>query len=371
MRKLIRPLLFLIAIIMLLSSCATWITVPYLQPSVIDMGGYRNLALASVIPYKGYVTPSGWVHGADIRAAARHIYSGYSASTAVSVARYATDQLYSTLSSTGFFNILPPEATDSVLDLGSYGLDISAEFRDRGYDAVLIPRITGMSVSESVYTVPYDDWWVDANGNRHHEIEYEFWYTQAASIEYTLTVIDTETGRIAAQRTFADSTSREGRLDPVWSRLDDVSFLFRRMIRSFNNGIIRQFVPTERSYDVSLMSNKPKSEGVEAAYEAAADGDTMHAEELFLSEWENSRHLPSGYNATLLMAAAGDYDEAIDLLLDVMDSYSNEDVRMLYRDLLTIRARNEQAMDQVTGESSAVSRESGNGNAVYDLVMMR
>ena len=366
-----RKLLIIVAAItfMALVSCSTTITVPYMQPSIIDMGGHRNLAVASVIPYKGYSAPSRYVIGADIHTMGFHVYSGYTVSTADSVADYASRTLYSELSATGFFNLLPPESTDMVLERGRFGADISREFRRLGYDAVLIPRITGMSVNETIYSEPYEDWWVDSEGEKHCRIEFNYYYKQIASIDYTLTVIDTETGSILGQRTYSDTAKREDVLDRSWVRLDDVSYLFRRMINSFSDDILRLLVPTEREYNVSLMSNKPKNESAEAAYEAASDGNLLLSQSIFLSEWEGSHHLPSGYNAALIMAASGDYDGAIDLLSDIMAVSGNADVRTLYRDLVSIRSRNEQAMGQVTGESSVHSSGAVDGNGIYALVM--
>ena len=367
MRKVSAALLA--AMLVLLSSCATSVSLRYMQPSVVDMGGYRNLAVASVVPYNGFIPSTGWVRAADIHASGLRIHSGYSYSTAASVAAYATDQLYTALSSTGFFNLLPPGETDRVIADGGLGGDISSSLHSLGYDAVLIPRIRMMSVDETVYSVPREEWWVDEDGVRHRIIEFDYRYTQTASIEYVLTVIDTSTGRIVSQRTFADSETRKGYLDSAWMRLDDASYLFRRMIRSFCDGIIMQYVPTERTYSASLMSNKPKNESVEAAYEAASDGNLAAAREIFLSSWQSQGHLPSGYNAALLMAADGDYDGSLSLLSSINERFDSLEARSLYRDIQTIRTRNEVAMGQVSGESSALPVGSGNGNEIYRLDM--
>ena len=358
-----------VALVLLVTGCSTMISIPYMQPSAVDMGGYRNLAVASVVPYNGYVPSSGWVRTADPYAARYHVYGGFRSTTSSVIASYATDHLMSTLSGSGFFNILPPARTDAILDSGRYGLDISSEFRALGYDAVMIPRIGVMSIDEYIYSEPVTEWWVDSEGYRHSYIDYEYYYVQTASIEYTITLIDTESGHIVAQRTFSDKTSRDGSFDPFWSRLDDPAVLFRRMISSFDMGIITQFVPTQRVYNVSLMANKPKNEAIEYAYDIAKDGDTEGAEAAFQEEWEASGHLPSGYNAALLMAATGDFDAALSLLEEVNAAYSSDEARRLYRDLQTVKARNEEALAQISGESSASPVAYDDGNSVYDAVL--
>ena len=364
-----RKVLLIIAVVILAVSCQTTISVPYMRPAAVDMGSYRNLAVASVIPYRPFQTPPMWVASADSHSFGFHIRPGYTASTAANVASYATGELYSSLSSTGFFNLLPPSVTDSVLDLGRYGADISREFRARGYDAVLIPRITSMTVNESIYSVPDYELWTDADGYEHRKVVFDYYYKQVAAIEYTLTVIDTHTGSIIARRAFSDTEEREGSLDQAWSRLDDISYLYRRMIRSFTSEIIRYFVPTHAVYDVTLMDNKPENSHAEEGYERAENGDIIGSRDIFISVWEESPHLPSGYNAALLYAASGDFDSALDLLDSVMARYSNKDVRSLYRDLQTIRSRNTQAMSQVNGTGTFVYPESSDSNSIYGFVM--
>ena len=357
--------------VLVLTSCRTVVPIGYMQPSAIDMGGYRNLAVASAVPYGGPVPGYRFVGYADVHAAGLRIYSGYASSTAQRIADYATTELYSTLSASGFYNLLPPDMTDAVLEAGRYGTDISEEFSRMGYDAVLIPRISSMSLDESIYSIPRSRWWTDDDGIRHRCMVYDYGYIQTASIVYTLTVIDTSTGRIAAVRTFSDSETRRDQLDPYWHRLDDPAYLFRRMISSFNGGILRLFVPLHREYDAALMANKPENAASEAAYEAVRDGNTDSALAIFLSQWEESGHVPSGYNAAVLIAAEGRFDEALDLLSSVMEADESGDARDLYRALMAVRASDEQAGMQISGESSAAAGAVPDGNAVYDMVMRR
>ena len=217
MRKVSAALLA--AMLVLLSSCATSVSLRYMQPSVVDMGGYRNLAVASVVPYNGFIPSTGWVRAADIHASGLRIHSGYSYSTAASVAAYATDQLYTALSSTGFFNLLPPGETDRVIADGGLGGDISSSLHSLGYDAVLIPRIRMMSVDETVYSVPREEWWVDEDGVRHRIIEFDYRYTQTASIEYVLTVIDGSSCSMFPQSVHtALRLCRTSRRTRVWKR---------------------------------------------------------------------------------------------------------------------------------------------------------
>ena len=102
-----RRIIFLcILILLLFVSCSTMVSIPYIEPSVIDMGGYRNLAVASAVPYHGIIPYTSWVPWRDTFSPRFRIRSGFSPSIAASVAEYATTELYSTLSESGFFNLL-------------------------------------------------------------------------------------------------------------------------------------------------------------------------------------------------------------------------------------------------------------------------
>ena len=92
---------------------------------------------------------------------------------------------------------------------------------------------------------------------------------------------------------------------------------------------------------------------------------------IFLSQWEESGHVPSGYNAAVLTAAEGRFDDAIDLLSSVMEADESGDARELYRAMMAVRASDEQAEMQISGESSAAADAASDGNAVYDIVMRR
>ena len=114
MRRLLSSVILLVLLFAV--SCSTTVSIPYIQPSVIDMG-YRNLAVASAVPYRGFVPYTGWIPGRDIYASRFHIRTGYSYSVVSGIAEYATEELYSTLLNSGFFNLLSPSRTDRMRSL--------------------------------------------------------------------------------------------------------------------------------------------------------------------------------------------------------------------------------------------------------------
>ena len=363
-----RLAVLLVAILMLLASCATEIAVRYMQPSEINMGAYRNLALASVVPYKGFVSSSGWIRTIDIGSAGIRIRPSYSYDITNSIAAYATERLYSALSSSGYYNILPPSSTDQII---RSSWNESREFRDLGYDAVMIPRIDAMNVDEQVYSVSRTATEYDAYTHSYYTYYYyDYYVKQVATITYTISVIDTNTDKIIASRTFQDSRTNTEMIDPDFPRFDKAELLFQRMIRSFDSGIIRLFVPTVRAYNVALMDNKPEIKELKDAYDAAKGGNTEAALAAFIAEWNRSHHVPSGFNAAVLTAALGDIDGAIGIAEEVAGYSSESRVGSLLSDLRRVRKSNEEAEKQLTTPPASVLAPEGLGPdySVYDYL---
>jgi hypothetical protein len=74
------------------------------------------------------------------------------------------------------------------------------------------------------------------------------------------------------------------------------------------------------------MDNKPEIKRVESAYEAAKEGSLGIALDTFMQEWNQSRHVPSGYNAAIILESFGRYEEAIQLIGEVWRYSGNRTV---------------------------------------------
>ena len=366
MRKIL--VLFIVIAILFLSSCQTSVTIDYMYPSDVNMSSYRSLAVMPVVPYRGSLPGRTWIRGIDVIAGMIHIRPSYSSYTlARDVADFASDELYSTLRNSGYFDLLNMDATASIVNSG---YRVSERLRDAGCDAVMIPRIEMMDVDEYIFTRRHSDRvWDDRLEDYVTVSWYDYIVQQKASIRYSITIVDTRTERIVATRTFEDSSLRTESFDPDWPRFDSVELMFRRMIRGFNEGIRRQFTPTSRSYSVDLMKNKPEDADAERAYDAAADGSFREAGELFLSLWHSRHHVPSGYNAALIAAASGRFDESLSVLEEVMEYSSDGRVRDLYDDISVLAARNEEAESQYIYSEPDVPEDAGSGISVYDYLL--
>ena len=106
------------------------------------------------------------------------------------------------------------------------------------------------------------------------------------------------------------------------------------------------------SRDFGLMDNKPVVKAIEPAYELVDDGMYSSAYSIFIDEWKRSQNLPSGYNASILLAASGKYDEASALLDDVVSVHPySRDAQYLKAKLTELKDRNDRGNAQINGDN--------------------
>lgn len=368
MRKIV---ILALSALLLLSSCMTNVSVEYMQPSEINMGPYRNIAVASTVPYRAFQSPPIFVRGLDA-AAERNTFvtSSYDRSLAAYAANYATDKLIDTLTSSGFFSVTPPAVTDVIIDYANLGNNVASELEKRGIDAVIIPRITAMGADEYISSEEYyvnDPVRKDQSGNPLKVKAYRYYLNESAYIDYSYTIIDAATMQVYAVRHFSDSRESQSRISENGMYSGNVRGFFTSMINSFQKYILRQLVPQRRSATLSLMSNKPKIESLKTAYEYAKSGNEAEAERLFLTEYNTSGHIPSGYNAALLMASLGDVDKAIELLEQMSSTTDSKEVASLLAGMKDMRNRSEEAMKQINGAEEGETPQQNKN--IFQVVM--
>ncbi len=373
-----KKLLFavLICFIAVITGCSTIVDIDYMKSSNVNMGQYRNIAVASAIPYRGgYMNSAPYMRYYDFDSSLYPVYSSYSKSLPSDVASYATDAVVSSLSQNGFFKIMYPAETDAMITLSRIGVNSSEKFVEAGIDAVIIPTIEEMNVDEysRVYVDSYKEKVDPSTGVKTKVPHYKYAYYQRVSLTLSLTVIDTRTERIIAKRIYTkqDPTYEEYTYTPYgagyilpYSSVNNPYYTFKSQINSFKRSIRNDFIPRMVSASIELMSNKPKIKSLEAAYKAADDGNLSLAYDAFISEWNSSRHVPSAYNAAILQAARGDIAGAIDFLSSVRSTINNDDINSLYSMMLSYKAEDDKAKSQLAGESSEFS---GDVSAIYSI----
>lgn len=370
-------LLALSLMLIVLTGCATVIDIPYMKSSNVDMSHYKNIAIASTVPYKGvYMDSSPYMRFYDFDSSFYPVYSSYSRSLPNDIASYTTDAVVSALSSNGYFSIMSPSDTDAIIMLSKVGINSSEKFRERGIDAIVIPSVDDLKVDEysRVYVDSYKTTRDPYTGLTVKTPHYTYAFYQKVSITVSLTVVDTKTERIITKRTYSKSSSgyKEYTYTPYgysipYSINNTPYSSLTKQVNNMKSSMINDFIPTRRYYSVELLANKPKVKGLQSAYKAAEDGNFNLAFNAFYDEWKNSHHVNSAYNAALLKAGMGDISGAIEFLSTVRESVSNSNINYLYDKLIQYKAEDDKAKAQMEATSNNTITDLSAANSIYSI----
>ena len=115
------------------------------------------------------------------------------------------------------------------------------------------------------------------------------------------------------------------------------------------------------------MKNRPKNYFAKDAYELCEKGYSERALELFLSCYRESGHLPSAYNAGLIMYSLGRCDEAISFLEDVYSTSADSQIYNLLERLKQMSNLSERAQKQLEGYTVIDRKDTGMN--IFEVVM--
>lgn len=367
MKKNVLILLIIMIACLVLSSCSTSMSVQYNEPSLVNMGAYRKVAIASAVPCKT-VSSSPFYIRLDLLNPTLFPYAfltSYSTSSLEDVSATSWGNAVNSVfaQSSYYDKPLDNKTTDSILALSKIGKDPSKQLVESGYTAVIIPRVDSLRADEYISSETV----IDKNSG---EKKVRYIMNRSISMAMTITVLDTTQNKIAYVRTYNASESSWDYFNPD----DIVSFfywgtthedLIRECVSDVIDQVNRDFRPKTRTSSISLMSNKPKIESLKDAYKAADDGNFRFAYNMFLTCYQETSHIPSGYNAALILASSGDLEGAIALLSDMRRSINNSDVNRLYSSLVEIKRKDDEARAQMTENNPATIPES----SIYDYLL--
>lgn len=349
----------LIVVLLLFSSCQTELSIPYMQPSNVNMASYRSVAVASTSLYNGKESVPRYIRYIDDifdPSIAFYFDSTYSYDKINKLAaKEITKMVSNVFTSSSYYSTISTERTDDYIELYKrIGSDPSAKLAEDGIDALIVPRITSLTTDEYIDTDLVEDRYTG-------EIDYRYTLYRYVNISFSITVLDTRTNRIVSQKTYSTENTDWEVFDPnyfvFYSILSEEDLVYNAIINKLSE-VVSDYVPTKRSIYVTLKDNKPKNESVEPAYKAADEGNLDYALTLFKNAWESSSHVPSGYNAALIMASSGDIDSAIEILDDIRGrGLDDKEVNKFYSRLLEIKKKNEEANEQLkpVSDQSSVS----------------
>lgn len=349
-------ILLLSALLMLCVSCETILGIEYLQPSNINMAQYRSVAIASAQAYEGRQNIPFYIRYLDAYDTSLPYFDSTYSYDSINrtAAGELTKMVTKVFGDSSYYSVLSPERTDTYISLYRVGRDPSAMLKEDGIDALIVPKITSLKTDEYIDLDEVTDYYTG-------EVSYIYTLYRYVSIKYTLTVLDTATNRIVAVKEYSAEDVTSEVFDPdyyIFYSIMSESDLVSDVISDTKSTVKSDFIPSRRYAYVSLKNNRPKVEGVEEAYKAAENGNYDYALTLFRNEYESSGHLPSGYNAAVILAAQGNTESALELLGEIRSSgRADSDVNSLYSQLVDLKKRTEEARKQLTSAAESASSQ--------------
>lgn len=337
----------MLAALLVFSGCAATVTMSSMVPAQINLSSHRNLAVLSAEPYRFslFDYPSSLVRDLSGTSPYR-IESGFAAYSEREVARYLTERVIRDLQRSDYFTLLLPPASDRE---GTR----PENFRSLGYDALMTIRITDMDIDEYQYAkeesviIPPAD---GMGGEPTIVTELRHHVTQKVRYAVEFLIRDTYDGRIIASKSLSGTQEQSYRIEPGSSN-SRIATSMRPWFTSLSDSFSREFVdlisPHWVTKTVSLMKNKPEIRSLEVAYEAVKKGNPAVALDLFMHEWNRTKHIPSGYNAAIILDSMGEMERAIDLMRSVWQYSGNNTARMRLYEMERALEAHEKAQRQL------------------------
>ena len=144
------------AAILFLTACSTTIAVKTLVPAKVDVSGYKTIAVRSTKDETRWILPVFWNSDFPFDYSVNSRYMGYlriSSRLDFNVSSRITEAASSTIYkaiNTGFFTVLEPKLTDSLVAVGEYGGNVRAELMNKKVDALLTTKIADIYYDEKI-----------------------------------------------------------------------------------------------------------------------------------------------------------------------------------------------------------------------------
>lgn len=333
MKRLTLSVIATLALILILSSCVTGLSITRQIPAEANLHGAQSLRIDPTKTFLVTRRPvSAWVEGVGDQELT--IPSGYTSSLSSDVARAATRSLDRAIQSTGHLSsTTSPHA-----------------------DAVVKSEITFLDVAETLIERSDDD-----SGE-----ERSYYLVQSATVALSIQVVDLANGMILYTANYADKVSEEYLVGTrIWDEATESYKIIRRMsfsrspsflplfediLISFEGQIARQLAPSTVTEWVSLAPNKPKDPTAKEIYKLVGRGEYRLALRQFLNLYQLSGDWRWGYNAALLYQGLGELDDAIELMNEVYASYPTNDLFKALTRMQDARRDAQKAQMQLCGE---------------------
>ena len=374
-RSLITLVVLAVAVILVLTGCSSTIAVKTLVPARVDVSGYKTIAVRSTQDDTRWVLPFFWNSTFPFRYDIGERYKRDLMVTSrldFNVSSRITDAASSTIYkaiNTGFFTVLEPRLTDSMVAVGEYGGSVRDALMQNKVDALLTTRISDLYYDEYIMQESGYSVTDKATGQKYNPLYFYAVQKYAITIFYTLT--DVENNKIIASGTFSSGMQEEktqlgktrnaaGDFERTYySYIPSASSLFSDLIKEFTDSFRNELSPHYTTEYFTFMSNKPEKKSLEKAYDALYDENWDTALRLFADEYARSGHIPSGYNAAILYFASGKTETALAISNELYTKYGSTKGLDLYNYLKRLAAREEAANSQINSTEKSGAPASG------------
>jgi len=356
---------------LLFVSCSTTVQVRNLVPSEVNMGAYKNLAVTSCQPFNNSIY---WSHKITEIDLDRQIDlpSLTPMSIQTCVAKYCQDALFDSLEDSKFFTLTDPELTSDLISVGNNLGNTKELFTKKGINAILATKITYLDYREYIYKKDKTE--TDSNGD---SIGKDYYLHQEVAINLSYSVIDVLQNSIITTGSMSDEEEKEtlvgtyliddGTGSPSYTQhlnmAPALGNLFTVCIDGFVEKIRTKLAPAWSYNSVSLMKNSPELESVESAYKQVRKNNLMVAYNTFISAWDDERHIPSGYNAAVVLQAMGKLEESISLMEEVYNYSGNSSIFKR----LSIMRKNLEDYNEASDQISGIEKETDSQLDVFSL----
>ncbi|MCR4677047.1 MAG: hypothetical protein K5634_07505 [Sphaerochaetaceae bacterium] len=364
MRKTLILTVITLLMMIFLASCGTTVGINTLVPSVVNMTGYKTVAVASVKPYDG-----SWAYKdrnyPEIR------YDQYTIPTPDSLVRLINGVDWSVPAEDtaeyitkivekgvdqGFYTVLGARTTDRLIRSAGRTTTVRQVLLDEKVDALVTGAVTDQRIRSYITAE------VRTGADKRNSFYYYLNWSASLRYEYTvqdvnsLSIIDT----YPFERSYSDSFLI-GYLTPdgdfifsssVSNSTFDFSSRFRSMSDNFERVIRDRLTPHYAKSNLSLAANESKDESLEPGYKYAENNMYREACEVFEKHWNTYRDFVSGYNTAVLYYACGRPDEAITLANEVFKATGNDKALKLNRELVNLYETNKAGQAQVEGNKT-------------------
>lgn len=337
--------MLLLITILAITSCATSVLTQYMVPAKYDMSNYRTLAIIPTPPYRfrAFDIPSAVVRDMSGTSHVR-VYSGYSIHSERYLQEFLTQKVVEKAKNSTYFTIISPENSQT------YKENITLMEKD-GIDAILYLTTDEIYIDEFIFAkeekkiIPSQ-----VEGEKGEEVvELVYYLEQGVRVNFSWEVRSTSTSAILARDSYSDEKREVTKLnvkDSTTFYAPSLSQLMNTIASNFSTTIWRQLEPTVISHKLALMKNSPKNSRVIEAYDEVKNGNLLVAQQMFEREWRKRDHIPSLYNASIILEALDKRAQAIELLEIGYKKNGNTKVKDLLDDMKERESLTKQAESQ-------------------------